>query len=71
MNSTTGYAIIKGDNPLALQVTHVNVFSSSTAPYQGRYPSASFFYKGVWYYGTYSLENYDSSVDPPPDCGNW
>ena len=38
---------------------------------QGRYPSACFFYKGVWYYGTYALENYQAPTNPPPNCGNW
>lgn len=33
LNSTTGFAIVEGDDPGNLTVTHVNVFASSTAPY--------------------------------------
>ena len=42
---------------------------SSALPYQGRYPSGSLFYKGVWYYGTYALAELWGSAQYP--CKNW
>ena len=35
------------------------------------YPSLNFYHAGVWYYGTYALNNYVPGVNPGPDCGNW
>ena len=35
----------------------------------GRYPSANLWYKGVWYYGTYSLGEMNGNAQYP--CGNW
>ena len=69
--ATTGIATIIGNDPFNLTVTNVAVYSESAAPYQGRYPSLNFYYKNVWYYGTYSLENYGAWYSPPPQCGNW
>jgi hypothetical protein len=45
-SSTTGQAVISGDDPFALKVTRVKTFASSTYPYQGRYPCGSLYYKG-------------------------
>jgi hypothetical protein len=54
-----------------LTVENVSTFHASAAPYQGRYPCGSLFYKGTWWYGTYSLENPSFPTNPKPDCGNW
>jgi hypothetical protein len=54
-NCTTGYATIRGDDPLHLQITDQNLYVSSASPYTGRYPCGSLVKDGVWYYGTYSL----------------
>jgi hypothetical protein len=53
----TGYATILGDDPLKLQIVHEGVFPVSSAPYQGRYPGGGLVYNGVWYYGTYCLQD--------------
>jgi len=69
--ATTGYATVIGNDPSNLTLANVSTYMESAAPYQGRYPSLNFHHNGVWYYGTYSLENYEPGVVPPPDCGNW
>lgn len=69
--ATTGYATVIGDSPYNLTITNVSKFQSSTLPYQGRYPCGSLAYGGVWYYGTYYLENPTIPPNPPPNCGNW
>lgn len=43
--TTTGQAIIVGDDPFGLNITKVKTFPSSPWPYQGRYPCGSLFYK--------------------------
>ena len=43
-------------------MTQVATFTSSVYPYQGRYPCGSLFYKGTWWYGTYYLDNPNSTV---------
>lgn len=68
---TTGYAVVIGDDPLNLTITNVGTFQSYPAPYHGRYPSANFVYDGVWYYGTYALDNPQFPPNPQPNCGNW
>jgi hypothetical protein len=60
--AVTGYARIKGDNPLNLDVVDAGVVPGSPEPYGGRYPSASLVHKGIWYYGTYCLM--DTDGDP-------
>jgi len=77
-NSTTGQAVIVGGDPFALNITKVKTFTSSTFPYQGRYPCGSLFYKGTWWYGTYYLDNPNVTIgpvysgpNPGPNCGNW
>ena len=42
--TTTGHAVIVGDDPFALKIANVSAFSSSPFPYQGRYPSAMLMY---------------------------
>ncbi len=51
----TGYAIVHGSDPMHLEITDAAAYPSSAAPYEGRYPSANLFHRGVWYYGTYCL----------------
>jgi hypothetical protein len=53
--ATTGFATILGDDPLRLRIIDQGVYKSSPAPYPSRYPCGSLVYKGVWYYGTYTL----------------
>ncbi len=67
--ATTGFATILGDNPFNLSLANVSTYAEPADPYQGRYPSLCFHLNGTWYYGTYSLENYEPGVSPPPDCG--
>jgi hypothetical protein len=50
-------------------VVDVATFDCSALPYQGRYPSGNLYYKGVWYYGTYSLAELNGNAQYP--CGNW
>jgi hypothetical protein len=69
--ATTGFAVISGDDPFNLSLSGVDTYVESTKPYQGRYPSLNYYRDGVWYYGTYALENYGAWPTPAPDCGNW
>jgi hypothetical protein len=54
--SGTGQAKIMGDDPLNLTLEHLGIEYASPAPYAGRYPCGSLVYNGVWYYGTYCLD---------------
>jgi hypothetical protein len=63
--AATGQAKIVGDDPLNLEVINLGVFPGDPSPYGGRYPCASLVYHGVWYYGTYTLD------DIRGPCGNW
>ena len=60
--ATTGHAAIVGDDPLHLTFTDAGIYPGSAAPYAGRYPCANLVYNGVWYIGTYCLN--DSDGDP-------
>lgn len=53
--ANTGYATVRGDDPMHLEIENAATYASAPAPYEGRYPSANLFYRGVWYYGTYCL----------------
>lgn len=55
--ATTGHARISGDQPLDLKIDRVGSSPASPAPYGGRYPAGSLVHDGVWYYGTYCLED--------------
>lgn len=72
-HATTGFAIITGDDPFNLTLSGVATYVEPTMPYEGRYPSLNAHIDGVWYYGTYALENYGRWPPPPgtKDCGNW
>lgn len=52
----TGHAVIKGDDPLSLEIRNTSLPKRGWAvPYRGRYPCGSLVHEGVWYYGTYCL----------------
>lgn len=52
----TGNAKITGDDPMALNLENLGVEYASPSPYGGRYPCGSLVHNGVWYYGTYCLD---------------
>ena len=52
----TAYAKISGDDPLNLTISDWGIRVASALPFQGRYPCGSLVYNGVWYYGTYGLD---------------
>ncbi len=54
--SGTGQARILGDDPLHLTVENLGIQYAACAPYGGRYPCGSLVHNGVWYYGTYTLD---------------
>lgn len=62
--SGTGNARLHGDDPLALRLENLGVSYANPAPYGGRYPCASLMHDGIWYYGTYCL---DESGRTAPD----
>lgn len=82
-SSTTGQARVRGDNPFSLTLMEVKTFRSFTYPYLGRYPCGSLSFGNMWAYGTYYLDNPNTTVllpngtnvtdgpNPSPDCGNW
>src|SRR5580700_2864612 len=61
--ANTGQAKIVGDDPLQLRVVPLGVHASSPWPYGGRYPSASLVHDGIWYYGTYCLDQKDPHLN--------
>jgi hypothetical protein len=61
--SGTGQAKIIGDDPLNLEIVDLGVHYASPAPYGGRYPCGSLVYDGVWYYGTYCLDESDRGLN--------
>lgn len=54
--TSTGQAVMEGDDPLNLKVYSLGITHVSALPYHGRYPSGSLVYNKVWYYGTYCLD---------------
>ena len=56
-NATTGQAKIVGDDPMSLSVISLGAHKASPLPYGGRYPSASLVFNGIWFYGTYTLDD--------------
>ena len=53
--TTTGQAVMEGSDPLNLKIYSLGLFTTTAAPYQGRYPCGSLVHNGVWYYSTYCL----------------
>ena len=70
-SATTGFAIVAGADPWSLVLSNISTYAEPATPYGGRYPSLNAHVDGVWYYGTYSLEDYGAWYTPGPDCGNW
>jgi len=54
--TSTGQAVIEGDDPINLKVYSLGITHVSALPYHGRYPAGSLVHNKVWYYGTYSLD---------------
>jgi hypothetical protein len=54
--AATGQAKITGDDPFALEIIPLGSEFGSPLPYGGRYPCATLVKDGVWYYGTYCLD---------------
>jgi hypothetical protein len=54
-NTTTGNAVIFGNDPMNLEVKSLGTEKANAAPYRGRYPCGSLIHNGIWYYGTYCL----------------
>ncbi len=61
--SGTGQAKIIGDDPLSLELVNLGIHYASPLPYGGRYPCGSLVYDGVWYYGTYCLDETDRGLN--------
>src|SRR2546425_3069177 len=61
--SGTGQARIIGDDPLNLKIEPLGIHYAPTAPYGGRYPCGSLVHAGVWYYGTYCLDEADRGLN--------
>lgn len=53
----TGQAKITGDDPKNLKVISLGTFHGSANPYGGRYPCGSLVYNGIWYHGSYCLDD--------------
>ncbi|MGI4949505.1 MAG: hypothetical protein ACRYHC_12575 [Janthinobacterium lividum] len=51
--TTTGAAVLTGNDPFALSATPLAPFRRETPRYEGYYPCANLFHNGVWYYGGY------------------
>lgn len=54
--TSTGQAVIEGDDPVNLKIYSLGLSHVSALPYHGRYPAGSLVYNKVWYYGTYCLD---------------
>ncbi len=54
----TGHAVIEGDDPMRLRVRAIGVFERDTPRFRGNYPCGSLCHRGVWYYGSYYLDDY-------------
>lgn len=63
--ATTGFAEILGNDPMHLKVRPIGTVAASPEPYGGRYPCGTLVYDGIWYYGTYVLDDLNGT------CGNW
>ena len=66
VKATTGQAKIVGDDPLSLTVVSLGVHKGSPLPYGGRYPSASLVFNGIWFFGTYTV---DEAYNATLNCG--
>ncbi|MCU7552212.1 DUF4185 domain-containing protein [Chitinophagaceae bacterium LB-8] len=66
--AVVGHAIITGDDPMHLTITEPGLIAGNPAPYGGRYPCASLYKDGIWYIGTYALNNASYGLNWPI-CG--
>lgn len=55
-HTSTGQAVLEGEDPLTLKIYSLGLSHASSLPYHGRYPCGSLVYNKVWYYGTYCLD---------------
>jgi len=55
---TTGNAIIRGEDPLALEVQPLAPCTLATPRFQGLYPCANLCHDGIWYQGSYYLHRF-------------
>ena len=56
--ANTGNGILKGDDPLNLEIILLEKCYADPYPYGGRYPCGSLVHNGIWYYGTYLKSPY-------------
>jgi hypothetical protein len=61
--AATGQAKIVGDDPLDLTVVDRGSHGDSPYPYGGRYPCGSLVHDGVWYHGSYCLDQHRYNWD--------
>lgn len=59
--STTGNALMRGNDPLNLDIEPIGVQHADPFPYGGRYPCGTLVHNGIWYYGTYCLSPFGST----------
>lgn len=64
-STTTGAAILTGADPFALSATPLEPFRRETPRYEGYYPCANLFHKGVWYYGGYYCHRWLNNHNVP------
>ncbi len=62
---TTGNATLSGDDAFNLSVTPLEPFRRASPRYEGYYPCANFFHKGVWYYGGYYCHRWVNKHNVP------
>ena len=69
--STTGHAMMIGQDPVRLRLIDLGVTPRDPYPYAGRYPCGSLVSGDVWYYGTYCLGPAGLIVDEDGTNWNW
>jgi hypothetical protein len=63
--TTTGNAVLTGSDPFALSVLPLQPFRRETPRYEGYYPCANLFNRGVWYYGGYYCHRWLNNHNVP------
>ncbi len=63
--TTAGNATLSGDDPFNLSVTPLEPFTHPSERYEGYYPCANFFHKGIWYYGGYHCHRWLNEHNVP------
>jgi hypothetical protein len=64
-STTTGNAILTGDDPFDLKIVALGSFRHESLRYEGYYPCANLFHRGIWYYGGYRCHRWLNSHDVP------